>query len=78
MVPQPTRPTFLRTPEAAALLRLSPRTLEKHRTTGTGPVYLKAGGTVLYLEVDLVAWAENGRRSSTAVSDQRRCAARPG
>ena len=28
---------FLRTPEAARLLGLSPRTLEKHRTYGTGP-----------------------------------------
>lgn len=58
---------FLRTPEAAALLRLSPRTLEKHRTTGTGPAYRKVGGTVLYLEADLWAWTEGGRRWSTAV-----------
>lgn len=74
MVPQ--RPAFLRTPEAAALLRLSPRTLEKHRTTGTGPVYLKVGGTILYREADLLTWVENGRRSSTAIKDHGRSAAR--
>ena len=30
-------PRFVRTPEAARLLDLSPRTLEKHRCDGTGP-----------------------------------------
>jgi hypothetical protein len=30
-------PRFLRTPEAARFLGLSGRTLEKHRTYGTGP-----------------------------------------
>ena len=31
-------PRFLRTPEAARFLGLSGRTLEKHRTYGTGPI----------------------------------------
>ena len=35
-------PRFLRTPEAARFLGLSGRTLEKHRTYGTGPPYSKA------------------------------------
>ena len=35
---------YLRTPEAARLLGLSGRTLEKHRTHGTGPRYRKLGG----------------------------------
>ena len=30
-------PRYLRTPEAARFLGLSDRTLEKHRTYGTGP-----------------------------------------
>ena len=47
---------FLRTPEAAALLRISPRTLEKHRSQGTGPPFRRAGGTVLYTLSDLEAW----------------------
>ena len=32
-------PRYLRTPEAARFLGLSGRTLEKHRTYGTGPRY---------------------------------------
>jgi hypothetical protein len=34
-------PRYLRTPEAARFLGLSGRTLEKHRTYGTGPRYSK-------------------------------------
>ncbi|HWX28055.1 MAG TPA: DNA-binding protein, partial [Steroidobacteraceae bacterium] len=37
-------PRYLRTAEAARFLSLSPRTLEKHRTFGTGPAYRKIGG----------------------------------
>jgi hypothetical protein len=40
-------PRFLRTPEAARFLGLSGRTLEKHRTYGTGPKYRKIGGRVM-------------------------------
>jgi hypothetical protein len=40
-------PRFLRTPEAARFLGLSGRTLEKHRTYGTGPKYRKIGGRVI-------------------------------
>ena len=48
-------PRFVRTPEAARLLDLSPRTLEKHRCDGTGPVYHKLGGRVVYAVADLEA-----------------------
>src|SRR5262249_474664 len=41
-------PRFLRTPEAARFLGLSGRTLEKHRTYGTGPKYRKIGGRLGY------------------------------
>ena len=41
-------PRFLRTKEAAEFLSLSARTLEKHRTYGTGPAYRKLGGRVVY------------------------------
>lgn len=37
-------PRLLRTQEAARFLGLSVRTLEKHRTYGTGPTYRKIGG----------------------------------
>ena len=57
---------YLRTPEAARFLGLSPRTLEKHRVYGTGPVYHKLGGRVVYALDDLKAWAERGIRASTS------------
>lgn len=47
---------FLRTTEAARFLRLSPRTLEKHRCYGTRPAYRKVGGRVVYALPDLVSW----------------------
>ena len=53
-------PRFLRTPEAARFLGLSGRTLEKHRTYGTGPAYRKLGGRVVYAIDDLQAWADRG------------------
>lgn len=56
---------YLRTPEAARFLGLSSRTLEKHRTYGTGPAYRKLGGRVVYAVDDLKAWAELGTRRST-------------
>ena len=57
---------YLRTPEAARFLGLSARTLEKHRTYGTGPVYRKLGGRVVYELDDLRTWANRGTRHSTS------------
>ncbi len=62
-------PRYLRTPEAARLLGLSGRTLEKHRTYGTGPKYSKLGGRVVYAVADLQAWVNRGAKEST--SDER-------
>ncbi len=59
-------PRHLRTPEAARFLGLSGRTLEKHRTYGTGPRYSKLGGRVVYRLDDLQAWVERGAKSSTS------------
>ena len=59
-------PRFLRTPEAARFLGLSGRTLEKHRTYGTGPIYRKIGGRVVYALDDLQAWADRGTKTSTS------------
>lgn len=58
-------PRFLRTKEAAEFLSLSPRTLEKHRTYGTGPAYRKLGGRVVYAVDDLEAWTRRGAVTST-------------
>ncbi|KTE19457.1 MULTISPECIES: helix-turn-helix domain-containing protein [Sphingomonadaceae] len=62
-------PRYLRTPEAARFLGLSGRTLEKHRTYGTGPAFKKLGGRVVYAIADLQAWANRGTKNSTADSD---------
>ena len=59
-------PRYLRTPEAARFLGLSGRTLEKHRTYGTGPRYSKLGGRVVYRLDDLQAWVELGAKASTS------------
>jgi hypothetical protein len=59
-------PRLLRTPEAARYLGLSGRTLEKHRTYGTGPVYHKLGGRIVYGIEDLNIWADRGIRRSTS------------
>jgi len=59
---------LLRTPDAALLLGLSARTLEKHRCYGTGPVYRKLGGRIVYAVDDLISWADQGVRRSTSDS----------
>jgi predicted DNA-binding transcriptional regulator AlpA len=59
-------PRFVRTPEAAIHLGLSRRTLEKHRCYGTGPVFRKLGGRVVYEISDLDEWADRGLRTSTS------------
>lgn len=59
-------PRYLRTQEAARFLGLSERTLEKHRTYGTGPIYRKLGGRVVYSVEDLQSWANRGLVTSTS------------
>ena len=57
---------YLDTPQAAALLGLSPRTLESYRVTGGGPPFLTYCNRIHYLRSDLDAWALEGRRRSTS------------
>jgi excisionase family DNA binding protein len=52
--------------EAAILLRLSERTLERLRVQGSGPVYVKAGRSVRYREADLEAWIASRVVNSTS------------
>ena len=61
-----TQHRYLRTPDAAKFLGLSGRTLEKHRTFGTGPQYFKLGGRVVYRIEDLLAWTKLGCKASTS------------
>lgn len=44
------------TDEAAAYMRISPRTLVSWRSRGMGPTYIKVGRRVVYLQSDIVAW----------------------
>ena len=54
----------LSTRRAAAFLGLSPRTLDRYRVTGEGPVYHRFGNRILYRRDDLEAWAGGqGRRT---------------
>ena len=71
---QPAR--YLTNDEAAAFLRLSPRTLEKQRVIGGGPRFRKFGRRVMYAIVDLEAWAD--ARSFEMTSDPEYTARRPG
>ena len=67
--PQPApaaKPEFLTTDEAAALLRLSPRTLEKLRVLGGGPRFRKFGARVVYALADLRAWADSNTYGMTS------------
>lgn len=57
--PQPAQIRYLTNDEAAAFLRLSPRTLEKQRVIGGGPRFRKFGRRVLYAVADLEAWADS-------------------
>ena len=57
---------YVRTHEAARLLGISPRTLEKYRCHGSGPTFRKLGGRVVYAIDELEAWAERGTVASTS------------
>ena len=65
-----TQEPYLTSDEAAAVLRLSPRTLERMRVMGNGPRFLKAGrgkrSRVLYKHADLISWLEDSSFSSTS------------
>lgn len=50
-------PQYLTNAEAAAWLKLSPRTLEKQRVIGGGPRFRKFGRRVLYAMSDLEQWS---------------------
>ncbi|MCW4014259.1 MAG: helix-turn-helix domain-containing protein [Candidatus Bathyarchaeota archaeon] len=58
---------FMDTRQAATYLGgLSPRTLEKYRLTGEGPVFYKITSRCFYKREDLDEWAESRRRVSTS------------
>lgn len=59
-------PTYLRTAQAAARLGLQPSTLEKWRSTGGGPLFVKLGRAVRYRMADLDVFATERLRAHTA------------
>ncbi|WBQ17576.1 helix-turn-helix domain-containing protein [Sphingobium yanoikuyae] len=63
---RPPLPIYLNNDEAAAFLRLSPRTLEKQRVVGGGPPFKKFGRRVLYAQTDLQDWAEKRTYNNTS------------
>jgi predicted DNA-binding transcriptional regulator AlpA len=66
----PTR-VYLTQDEVAAVLRLSPRTLERHRLAGTGPAYVKLGRKVVYKRSSVEAWAAANTFTSTSAAEAR-------
>jgi hypothetical protein len=54
--------------EAAAILRLSECTLERHRTAGTGPRFYALGRAIRYGRRDLLSWVERSGRQSPSES----------
>jgi hypothetical protein len=59
-------PQYLNNDQAAAFLKLSPRTLEKLRVLGTGPRFRKFGRRVVYDTADLVSWSNERVFENTA------------
>lgn len=53
----------MKTNEAATYIGKSASWLNKTRLTGTGPVYMKIGGGVLYYVTDLDRWLSGTRRT---------------
>jgi excisionase family DNA binding protein len=52
--------------EAAKLLGISVRTLERHRLTGTGPRFARIGRLVRYRQSDIAEYIEQNIRTSTS------------
>lgn len=65
----PPAPRFVDTAEAARILGLSPRTLEKQRCQGRGPAYHKLGSRVLYALVELEAVLAQREPATTTYAD---------
>lgn len=57
---------LLRTKAAAAYLKISQKTLANWRVAGSGPRFIKAGGTVSYRVAELKSFVDSRVRTSTS------------
>jgi predicted DNA-binding transcriptional regulator AlpA len=57
---------YLSEKQTAEYLGLSVKTIQRHRGTGLGPAYIKAGGRVLYDLHDLDNWMQRHKIQSTS------------
>lgn len=62
----PSPENLLNEKQAAEILGLSPRTLQKWRVIGGGPGFCKLLGAVRYSRADLNEFVERSRRRSTS------------
>jgi predicted DNA-binding transcriptional regulator AlpA len=58
--------SLLNQKQAAGILGISVRTLERHRVAGTGPRFSRLGRLVRYRERDLDDWVGRSLRTSTS------------
>lgn len=65
-------PAFMTQAEAAEYLRVSTRTLERLRATGTGPRFTRLGRRTVYATSELDAFASSRTFTSTAEADAAR------
>lgn len=65
MVPNPDVPDFLTIAEAAQLLRIHRRTLDNMRWRGTGPIFRRHGGRIVYQRDELLAWSAERKAKNT-------------
>ena len=59
---------FLTEREAARILRVSTRTMQRWRLTGDGPPFVAAGGRRIYRRDALLAWADSRTFTSTSAA----------
>lgn len=52
--------------QASRLLNLSPRTLERFRADGRGPLFVRLGALIRYDLDDLMTWVDRNRWSSAS------------
>lgn len=57
---------YLTTDDAAKILHVSTKTLERLRTSGTGPEFTKVGRRVLYRRSTLDNWLDANTTTSTS------------